>query len=295
MSHNVNSSTVYGVFSADPIENSRFFSCLAGSESPFFGRVLLGGQEISAGRIKIGYFPSGNPFPREHTVEELLAFVAKLKGVKASGRFLAVGEALALTELSHIKQHLISSLSDAELCRLGVAQAWIGKPDVLLLDCRIAGLPASEIRFLRRTVRRIADHGGACVFLSLARPSDLFGIVDRFFVLENGETDGPLTHGEILSGSTVRVRADGDPAKLESLFAETEHIRAYRMLPAEGDTPPTYRLRSCRSGIARSLRDTMEASGFHVMECAEEPTSEAMRILRRSGVSITPNAKETTI
>jgi ABC-type multidrug transport system ATPase subunit len=292
ISYKVNPSTVYGVFSADPTESSRFLSCLAGVEPSFFGRVLLGGQEMTPNRFKIGYFPSGNPFPREHTVGELLEFVAKLKGVKSSDRFLAVGEALALTELSHIKQRLISSLSGAELCRLGVAQAWIGKPDVLLLDCQVAGLPSSEIRFLRRVICRIADRGGACIFLSLARPSDLFGFADRFFVLENGEANGPLTQAEILSGSTVRVRVDGDIRKLESLFDRIEHIRSYRLLSNVGEALPIYRLRSCRSGIAESVRNAMEEAGFSVMECVEEPISETARILRRAGVSISPNAKE---
>ncbi len=286
-------STVYGVFSADPNESSRFLACLAGAETSLFGRVLIDGQALSSNRSRIGYLPNGNPFPREHTVWELFEFLAKMKGVKASDRFLSIGEALALVELSHAKKRLISSLTSAELTRLGVVQAWIGKPDVLILDCQTSGLPASEIRVLRRVIRRFADHG-ACVFLALARPGDLFGIADRFLVLDDGEVKGPLDHGEILSGSTVRLTALGEPRDLESFFDISEHICSYRMLDRAENTPIAYLLRSRRSGIADSLRSEMEQAGFDVGDCTEEPLGEAERILRRAGASAAPTAKEKT-
>ena len=292
-SHAVTAKTVYGVFSADAEQSSRFLACMAGAEAPLSGEILLDGHAISSRRARIGYLPAGAPFPGESTPAELLELVARVKGVKPSDRFLAIGEVLAFAELSHKKQSLISSLSAAERIRLGIAQAWLGSPDVLILDCIASGLPASDIRAIKRMVRRLAERG-ACVLLSLARPSDLFGMADRFLIVENGEVTPPLSRADVLSGSTLSLTLGRSSKDAESFLLGLHPVRSCRAVERSGDEPLTYLVRSCRSGIAETVADELRSAGFDLLECREEPLGESERILRRACVSSTPTAKEET-
>ena len=290
-SHTAETATVYGVFSADAEQSSRFLACMAGAETPPCGKVLLDGQAIAARRSRLGYFPAGAPFPDECTPAELLDFVARIKEVKPSDRFLAIGEMLAFAELSHKKQGLISSLTVAERTRLGIAQAYLASPDVLFLDCAASGLPASEIRSIKRMIRRLADRG-ACVFLSLARPADLFGIADRFLLVENGEVTSPLSRADVLSGSTLFLSFGKSSTGVEAFLYGTNHIHSCQALDRPSDEPAAYLVRSSRSGIAEAVANDLRSAGFDLLECREEPLGESERILRRACVSSSPKAKE---
>jgi ABC-2 type transport system ATP-binding protein len=179
------------------------------------GRVTLDGHDIVdeplEARASVGYMPEGVPLYPEMRVGEYLAFRAELKGVKRARRRDAVATALAMAGASEMASTLIGHLSKGFRQRVGLADALVARPPILVLDEPMSGLDPNQIRELRTVVRTLGqDHA---VLFSTHILSEVEATCDRVLVIDKGRlvAQGTLDEIKKLSRSTaVRIVVGAD-------------------------------------------------------------------------------------
>jgi len=195
---------------------STLFRLLAHVDSPSEGVVQLGPDSRNA----LGYLPQSPLFPRNASCGDFLQYVAWLHRVPRSERDGAVARALDVVDLGAHAHKKIKALSGGTARRLGIAQALVHGPDVLLLDEPTAGLDPIQRLELRHLIASLGD--SRIVLVSTHLVEDVRGMADRILLLDEG-----------------RLRFDGTVAELEgSTHAEapgdTELERALAHLMAGG-------------------------------------------------------------
>ena len=185
---------VVGVLGLNGAGKSTLLRILAGELLPSGGIVQVGGVELGddsrAMRSRVGYLPEEPPLYREMRVRDYLGFAGALNGVarrELSGRVAAVAERV------HIDDHLdrvIGELSMGYRKRVGIAQALLHEPDVVLLDEPVSSLDPAEIVGMRELVRSLG--GRRTVFTSSHHLREVHETCDSILVLHEGKL---LAHG----------------------------------------------------------------------------------------------------
>lgn len=156
---------------------------------PTSGRVVIDGFDLSKEpheiRKRIGYLPDTPPLYDEMTVGDYLAFVAKLRGVSASDVPARVKEAAERTALSQMLLAPVFSLSHGYRQRVGVAQALVHKPRLLILDEPTGGLDPVQIVEMRSLIKALK--GEHTVLVSSHILSEISQICDRMLVIQAGQ------------------------------------------------------------------------------------------------------------
>jgi ABC-2 type transport system ATP-binding protein len=156
---------------------------------PTSGRALVDGIDVLANahevRKKIGFLPDIPPLYNEMTVGAYLAFAARLRGVPAKETPGRVAEAEEKTSLRGVHGELISSLSHGYRQRVGLAQALVHRPSLLILDEPTAGLDPVQIVEMRNLIRKL--RGEHTLLISSHFLSEISQTCDRLLVIQAGE------------------------------------------------------------------------------------------------------------
>ena len=163
---------------------------LTGNLAPSHGAVRICGVDLlehpAAAKARIGYLPETPPLYRELTVREYVDLAARLHRVVKSARAKAVDEALARCGLTAVAKQLIGTLSKGYQQRVGLAQAVVHRPDVVILDEPTIGLDPNQIREIRELIRELgANHS---VILSTHILPEVESVCDRVQILHHGCT-----------------------------------------------------------------------------------------------------------
>jgi ABC-2 type transport system ATP-binding protein len=196
---------------------------LAGSLAATTGTATIGGLDVEqhAHQVKamVGYLPEFPPLYVDMTVRQYLRYAARLRGVSAPTE--AVAQTLARVGLDPVAHRLIGHLSKGYRQRVGIAQAIVHQPKVLILDEPMSGLDPEQRRDIRNLVAELAS-GETTVILSTHVLPEIEGVCDRVIVLHEGRVvaqDAVAT----LAGPTTRIHlqvARPEPALEERLRAE---------------------------------------------------------------------------
>ena len=186
---------------------------------PTAGRVKIDGLDLSAQphevRKRIGFLPDVPPLYNEMTVGGYLAFVAQLRGVPATEVDQRVREAESKTALGEMHDEVIGTLSHGYRQRVGVAQALVHRPQLLILDEPTSGLDPVQIVEMRKLIRSLK--GEHTVLLSSHILSEISQTCDRLLVIDEGKLVASGTETELSKGSgaavDVEVAGNGDKAK----------------------------------------------------------------------------------
>ncbi len=136
-------------------------------------------------RRRVGYLPENVPLYREMTVQSYLHFVAEVKGIPRRQRTRHVGEVMEACRVRHMERRLISQLSKGYRQRVGLAQALLNDPDVLILDEPTVGLDPKQIIDIRQIIKNLRyDHA---VILSTHILPEVSMTCDRVVIINAGQ------------------------------------------------------------------------------------------------------------
>ena len=181
ISFTVEDGVIYGLLGPNGAGKSTIMNILTGYLAATEGQVTVAGhplpEEADAAKACVGYLPEQPPLYPEMTVAEYLDFAAELKGVKKADRPAQVQSAAHRTGLEDVLPRLIRSLSKGYRQRVGVAQALLGSPQLIILDEPTVGLDPAQVIELRRT---------HTVILSSHILSEVKAVCDKALILSQG-------------------------------------------------------------------------------------------------------------
>ena len=176
------------------------------------GEAVIGGHDIFGeprlARRAIGYLPETPPLYPEMTPASYVTFVAKIKNVPRGERAERVEQALERCGLQHVRDREIRQLSKGYRQRVGLAQAIVHEPAVLVLDEPTVGLDPIQIREIRALIRDLAATGKQTVLLSTHILAEVEAICQRVVLIDRGQ--------KVLDQSLAELPADG--GSLEEVF-----------------------------------------------------------------------------
>jgi len=181
---------VLGLLGPNGAGKSSTMQMLTGNLSPSSGEIIINGvsliDEPETAKRSIGYLPEQPPVYRDMTPREYLAYCAALHDVAKGQRKAVVDEAMERCGLHTVPDKLIGNLSKGYQQRVGIAQAILHKPDVIILDEPTVGLDPIQIRQIRDLIRELGnDHS---VILSTHILPEVQAVCDRVQIIHQGET-----------------------------------------------------------------------------------------------------------
>jgi ABC-2 type transport system ATP-binding protein len=168
-------------------------------------------------RKRIGYLPEAPPLYPDMSVADYLAFVARIKGVGNADISKRVDEAMRMTNISDRKNQLIKHLSRGYKQRVGIAQAVVHNPDVVILDEPTVGLDPNQIKEVRHLIKSLA--GDHTIILSTHILPEVEVTCDRVVIIDKGkiaaiDTPGNLTQ-QFQGSEQIKLTVRGETAALE--------------------------------------------------------------------------------
>jgi ABC-2 type transport system ATP-binding protein len=198
---------VYGILGANGSGKTTLMRILASVMKPSSGRVLLNGQDITDMNEKyrelIGYLPQHVGYYKNFTAEKFLKYIAALKGLPKEETTEKVEEVLELVGLTEYRKKKIGGFSGGMKRRIGIAQALLNDPKILIVDEPTAGLdPKERIRF-RNLLSKISTN--RIVLLSTHIVSDIEFIAKEVLILKDGQLVKKETPQSLLKGIEDKV------------------------------------------------------------------------------------------
>jgi len=217
---------------------STLMRCLIGFFSPTAGRVCVGGVEVAErpveARREVGYLPEQVMLYPELRVRRYLRFVAGMKRLDAPAARRAVDQAIARCGLESVADRLTGTLSKGFRQRVGLAQALLGDPPVLVLDEPTVGLDPVQTVEMRDLLRRL---DGCTVVLSTHVLAEAGALCSRIVIMSGGRVvaqDTPAGLATRLEGAErVVVRVDGPESEVAAALATLPGV-----LGVDADTSP---------------------------------------------------------
>ncbi len=174
---------------------------LTGYLSPSEGIARIAGHDMSldrlAGSAKLGYLPENGPLYKDMTPHSLLEFFATARGLTGGRRTERMEAVVELCALSDVYNKPISKLSRGYRQRVGMAQALLHEPEVLIMDEPTAGLDPVQIREMRQTMRRLGEE--KTILLSTHILQEVEAMADRVIVINEGQVVFDGTVGDLSS------------------------------------------------------------------------------------------------
>ena len=220
-------------------------------------------------RRRIGYLPETPPLYPEMTVRGYLEFVARIKGVPSAEISNRVNEALRLANVEDHANELIKRLSRGYRQRVGIAQAIVHNPDVVILDEPTVGLDPKQIIEVRKLIKGLAkDH---TVILSTHILPEVGVTCDRVVIINKGriaaiDTPENLTN-QLKGGERVHLEVRGEPERLRAALEAVEGIEHIEITPASDSLPLSVTIESERGRDLRAqIASTIVQGGFELLE-----------------------------
>lgn len=233
LSFEVEKGQIYGFLGPNGAGKSTTMNIITGYLAASDGLVEINGHDILTEPEKakkcIGYLPEIPPLYPDMTVIEYLRFAAELKKVPKAERSTQIQEIMEMVEIEDVSERLIKNLSKGYKQRVGLAQAIIGYPDIIILDEPMVGLDPKQIIEIRELIKRLSENH--TIILSSHILSEVSTICDHIMIISKGKlvaSDSPEGLQRLMKKSTeIEMTALGDQEKAKELLSEVEHIQSY--------------------------------------------------------------------
>jgi len=219
---------------------------------PTSGSVKVGGVDVvespDAVKAKVGYLPDRPPLYEDLSVSDYLTFAARIRGAEKSQVGKLVAEAIELTELGDVSKKIIGALSHGYKQRVGIAQAIVHAPELVVLDEPISGLDPVQIVEMRELVKNLK--GEHTVVLSSHILSEISETCDRILVINSGKiawsgTESALS-AELRQGASPEPERTRLRPKRWKLPKRSRESRRSRRAP-RAKSAPTSRPSACEA------------------------------------------------
>ena len=189
VSFTINKGEIVGLLGHNGAGKTTIMKMLSGFLEPNQGTITIDGVDLQAQtkqlQQSLGYLPENLPLYAEMTVANYLDYAAELKGLTGAEKFAEIKRAVQATEITEKLLAPIATLSRGYKQRVGVAQAVLGKPKLLILDEPTNGLDPTQTAHMRQLIRDIAKD--AAVILSTHIMQEVDAICDRVLILSSGK------------------------------------------------------------------------------------------------------------
>ncbi|MDU4937724.1 MAG: ABC transporter ATP-binding protein [Clostridium sp.] len=200
-------SGVYGLLGPNGAGKSTLMKQIVTVTSPTSGKILYNGKDIKSlddeYRAVVGYLPQDFDAYKNFKAKDFLMYMAALKGMDKETSKKRVDELLKLVGLSEVSNKLVSKFSGGMKRRVGIAQALLNNPKVLILDEPTAGLDPQERTRFRNLLSQIGRD--TIVILSTHIISDIESVAKETIMIKNGKVLLQGTHREILNDMEGKV------------------------------------------------------------------------------------------
>ena len=265
VSFNINQGEIVGLLGHNGAGKTTIMKMMTGFLEPTGGRIEIDGLNIEGHRraiqAKIGYLPENCPVYPEMTVIDYLRYAAELHGVAASERGPAVKLAITRTELWDKATQSISTLSRGYRQRVGVAQAILHHPQIVILDEPTNGLDPSQIQHMRELIKQLAEQ--ATVILSTHILQEVQAICDRVIIIRAGRKALDARLDDLQKAQRLLLTLDSPPEQVRGALTALPNVVDVDYLNGR-DNRHHYALRA-RDGssedIAPAVAGAVQASG----------------------------------
>lgn len=236
ISFTVGEGQIVGLLGPNGAGKSTTMNIMTGYISATSGNVKIGEYDMLEQPLKakklIGYLPEMPPLYEEMTVSEYLDFVCSLKGIrKKKERKEAVAEVEEAVRITDVKGRLIKNLSKGYKQRVGLAQALIGNPPLLILDEPTVGLDPNQIIEIRSLIKKLGEKH--TIILSSHILSEVNAICDYVLIIDQGHLvaeDTPEHLAEHFADKNrILLSVKGERDRIEEALEESEYIASYEV------------------------------------------------------------------
>ena len=230
LSFRVEKGQIYGFLGPNGAGKSTTMNIITGYLAATEGTVTIDGKDVQKdpeeAKRAIGYLPELPPLYVDMTVREYLEFVAELKKVPKKEREQQISEVMEMTQITDMQQRLIRNLSKGYRQRVGLAQAILGYPEVIILDEPTVGLDPKQIIEIRDLIRKLGENH--TVILSSHILSEVSAVCDHIMIIAHGKlvaSDSPENLQKLMSGSMeLNLEVKGSAAAVKSALQEISQI-----------------------------------------------------------------------
>ena len=215
---------------------------LTGFIPPTSGRAMIDGMDVlkqsEAARSRIGYLPESTPLYPEMRVNEYLLYRAKLYGMPRAARRAAIDLACERCGLTQLRRRLVGQLSRGNRQRVGLAQAILHDPKILILDEPTAGLDPNQISHVRELIAELA--GQHTILISTHILPEVEKVADRVLIIAGGRimADGSPDElrRQVTAGARVVVQIKAAAESVEKAMGQVDGVRGVETLLHDGWT-----------------------------------------------------------
>lgn len=229
---------IYGFLGPNGAGKSTTMNMITGYLAATEGQVLINGHDIyeepEEAKKCIGYLPEIPPLYMDMTPAEYLDFAADLKGIRGSEKKTQIERVMRMTGIEDVFYRLIKNLSKGYKQRVGLAQAILGFPDIIILDEPTVGLDPKQIVEIREVIKKLGKKH--TVILSTHIMQEVSAVCDEVLIISKGELvarDTPENLGKHVEGSnTMEVLIEAPDYKVKAMLNKMNKIHKFEIFDA---------------------------------------------------------------
>ena len=232
LSFEIEKGKIYGFLGPNGAGKSTTMNMITGYIASTEGTVVIDGHDIleepEEAKKCIGYLPEMPPLYFDMTVLEYLKFVADLKKIPKAKKASMIEEIMDMVKITDMKNRLIKNLSKGYRQRVGIAQAVLGYPEVIILDEPTVGLDPKQINEIRELIKGLKKKH--TVILSSHILSEVSAICDYVLIISHGKlvaSDTPENLGKLAEGSnTLEMLIKGEQSQIKQALEDIEGVNS---------------------------------------------------------------------
>ncbi|WP_018968760.1 ABC transporter ATP-binding protein [Rubritalea marina] len=241
ISFEVGSGQVVGFLGPNGAGKTSTLRVLTGYHPPTSGTATINGQDVFRDSLKarqsIGYMPENVPLYNDVRVKEYLSFRAHLKGLRGRDARNHVGEALEMCGLQHMRRKMIKTLSKGYRQRVGLADALINQPPLLVLDEPTNGLDPNQIRSIRKLIKRLGEKH--TILVSTHILSEVEMVADHVVIIDSGKIKASDTPTNLIknmrAAGRVELEIRGNQEEIEAHIISLPSVKKVIANPTTAD------------------------------------------------------------